>query len=111
MTIEPVQSLDLIDFSGFSHRLAAWEQEKETALPTSFLEQPGSICLFLGPEGGLHSDDLQLLRQWAFITFSLGSKILRGETAALAAMAIVQYLTGSLQPSKGAAVSVQALVS
>ncbi len=99
MVIEPVQALDRIDFSGCSHRLAAWEQETENALPTAFVQQPGTICLFLGPEGGLHDEDLQLLHRWEFTTFSLGPKILRGETATLAAIAIVQYLTGTLQPT------------
>ena len=99
MRISPAVSLDSADFSSFSHRLAAWEQEKHTALPNSFADQPGAICLFLGPEGGLHADDLHVLQHWNFTTFSLGASILRGETAALAAMSIIQYLTGTLQPS------------
>ena len=105
MLILPVTALDQADFSACPHRLAAWEQERTTALPTSFIEQPGPLCLFLGPEGGLHDLDLQVLNQWRFTTFSLGPRILRGETAALAAIAIVQYLTGSLQPAVGTAVA------
>lgn len=99
MIITPVTSLNSADFSSCNHRLAAWEQEMHIALPTSFVENQGSICLFLGPEGGLHADDLHILQQWHFTTFSLGPRILRGETAALAAMSIVQYLTGTLQPA------------
>jgi 16S rRNA (uracil1498-N3)-methyltransferase len=57
--------------------------------------------LLLGPEGGLNGEDLHVLRQWDFATFSLGPRILRGETAALAALAIVQYLSGALQPDPG----------
>ena len=57
-----------------------------------------STGLFLGPEGGLHADDLHTLGTMGFTTFSLGPRILRGETATLAAVAIVQYLTGSLRP-------------
>jgi len=98
MVIAPVQSLDQVDFSAFPHRLAAWEEEMETGLPTTFVHQPGPICLLLGPEGGLHDDDRQQLGQWSFTSFSLGPRILRGETACLAAMAIVQYLTGTLKP-------------
>lgn len=101
MHIEPVAALAQADFSTCTHRLAAWEQEQSAALPTSFIEHPGAICLFLGPEGGLHGEDLQILQQQQFATFSLGSKILRGETAALAAMSIIQYLTGTLQPAAG----------
>ena len=99
MRIEPVTALAQADFSACTHRLAAWEQEQTAALPTSFIGQPGAVCLFLGPEGGLHSEDLQILQQQQFTTFSLGPRILRGETAALAAMSIIQYLTGTLQPA------------
>jgi 16S rRNA (uracil1498-N3)-methyltransferase len=98
MRIHPVVTLDQADFSLFRHRLAAWELDRHTALPSFFPDHPGGICLLLGPEGGFHADDLAVLRHRNFTTFSLGPEILRGETAALAAMAIVQYFTGALQP-------------
>ena len=101
MTILPATELAQIDFGPFVHRLAAWEEERQTPLPTNFADHPGPICLLLGPEGGLHADDLQALRQADFSTFSLGPRILRGETAALAAVSIVQYLAGALQPAAG----------
>ncbi len=100
MTILPVTPLSQVDFTPFAHCLAAWEGEQQAALPTTFVDQ-GAICLLLGPEGGLHAEDLQVLRHWNFATFSLGPRILRGETAALAAMAIVQYHAGALQPAIG----------
>jgi len=100
MTILPIRPLDQLDLAPYVHRLAAWEEERHTSLPTDFVDRPGPICLLLGPEGGLHADDLQVLRQGQFTAFSLGPLILRGETAALAATAIVQFLAGSLQPAK-----------
>jgi len=99
MTLLPATPLDRIDFSPHIHRLAAWEEEREAGLPTGFADRPGPICLLLGPEGGLHTDDLQILWQADFTTFSLGPLILRGETAALAATAIVQYHAGALRPA------------
>lgn len=99
MTILPATALAQIDFVPFVHRLAAWEEEQLAPLPTNFADHPGPICLLLGPEGGLHADDLQVLRQAEFTTFSLGPRTLRGETAALAAVSIVQYLAGALQPA------------
>ncbi len=97
MTLLPAMPLADIDFSPYRHRLAAWEEERQSALPTEFVDRPGSVCVLLGPEGGLHADDLQVLRHWRFSTFSLGPRILRGETAALTAIAIVQYLAGALR--------------
>jgi len=99
MTVLPAMPLARIDFTAYPHRLAAWEEERQSALPTGFVDLPGPVCVLLGPEGGLHADDIQVLRHWQFATFSLGPRILRGETAALAAMAIVQYLGGALRPA------------
>lgn len=98
MAILPITTIAQADFTSFRHRLIAWEGERATALPTQFAEQPGTVCLLLGPEGGFHGDDLQIARQWDFTAFSLGPLILRGETAALAATSIIRYLSGGLQP-------------
>ena len=49
----------------------------------------GGIALAVGPEGGWTEDELQLFHQAAWISASLGSTILRAETAAMAATAVV----------------------
>ena len=99
MLIRPATALADLDCSPFVHRLAAWEGERSQGLPGAMGERPGPICLFLGPEGGLHGDDLRLLRERLFTTVSLGHLILRGETATLASIAIIQYQTGVLLPA------------
>lgn len=99
MKIAPVTLIGDADFSGYDYRLVAWEEEQSAPLPTGFIEQPGSICLLLGSEGGLQASEIAALQQQRFSSFSLGPRILRGETATLAAVSIVQYLSGALQPS------------
>ncbi|MCL1979707.1 MAG: 16S rRNA (uracil(1498)-N(3))-methyltransferase [Proteobacteria bacterium] len=99
MRILPITPLTQFDTTAFRHRLVAWEEEQSAPLPADLSDRPGSVCLVLGPEGGLHEDDLATLRQRQCTTFSLGPLILRGETAALAATAIIQYLAGSLGPT------------
>ena len=98
MLIRPVLPLSELDTDPFLHRLAAWENEPEQGLPPDLGAHAGPICLLLGPEGGLGAEDLNLLQQRQFRTISLGALILRGETAALAAVAIIQYQTGALRP-------------
>lgn len=99
MQIAPVTPLDQADFAA-GIRLAAWEGERTASLePALIAAAKGPICLFLGPEGGLHPEDLTALQRASFTTFSLGPRILRGETATLTALAIVQYLAGALQPA------------
>lgn len=55
-----------------------------------------SITVFIGPEGGLSSDEIRLLEDMGAAGFSLGRNILRTETAAIAAAAIILYELGEI---------------
>ncbi len=58
------------------------------------------LLLLVGPAGGFEAAEMSLLRAAAFQLASLGPRILRAETAALAAVAIAQSTWGDLgQPS------------
>jgi 16S rRNA (uracil1498-N3)-methyltransferase len=55
----------------------------------------GPTALFTGPEGGFDPSERDLLRAQPFVTpVSLGPRILRADTAALAALAVWQALSG-----------------
>lgn len=54
----------------------------------------GRICLLIGAEGGLSTDELALAMQHGFNAVRLGPRVLRTETAALAAIAALQTLWG-----------------
>jgi 16S rRNA (uracil1498-N3)-methyltransferase len=54
------------------------------------------ITLAVGPEGGWTEDELQSFQQSGWIAASLGNTILRAETAAIAATAIVASTISSL---------------
>jgi 16S rRNA (uracil1498-N3)-methyltransferase len=52
-------------------------------------------AILVGPEGGFHRDELDLLRNLDFVTaVGLGPRILRADTAALAALSCWQALAG-----------------
>ena len=53
-----------------------------------------SVCLLVGPEGGMDPQEVQLARQAGFVSCQLGPRVLRTETAALAALAAMQTLAG-----------------
>ena len=51
---------------------------------------PDSLLFVLGPEGGFHPEEVVDLEQGGFRAASLGSSILRGEPAALTALAVAK---------------------
>ena len=59
-------------------------------------EFSGTVILTGGPEGGWTEQEQQTAKQFGFISFSLGASILRGETAPLAALSIIQSCLGNL---------------
>jgi len=60
------------------------------------LELADELCLVTGPEGGFSEAELESARQSGFAVARLGPRILRAETAPLAALAIVQSRFGDL---------------
>jgi 16S rRNA (uracil1498-N3)-methyltransferase len=55
----------------------------------------GKLALLIGPEGGFDPSERRMLRALAFVApASLGPRILRAETAAVAALAVIQAAWG-----------------
>lgn len=52
---------------------------------------PQTVLLFIGPEGGLTAEETSLARRHGVQVVTLGARILRAETAALACVANVMY--------------------
>jgi 16S rRNA (uracil1498-N3)-methyltransferase len=72
-------------------RIVLAESEQQALLRDVVKPQTaeGEIVLAVGPEGGWTEGELQSFRQSGWISASLGNTILRAETAAMAATAIV----------------------
>ncbi len=75
-----------------------WEDENSQPLSPALLKNNQATVLLIGPEGGFHTDEVSFARDLGFSTVSLGPRILRAETAALTATAIIQYLNQNLDP-------------
>ena len=56
----------------------------------------GSVCLLSGPEGGFTGHERELAKAAGFTPLRLGPRVLRTETAALAALSAIQTLWGDL---------------
>ncbi len=73
--------------------------EEERALPLSTaVASVGArpLALVIGPEGGLTREEVNALRAKGAIGVTLGRLVLRTETAALAALAVLRHLDGEL---------------
>jgi 16S rRNA (uracil1498-N3)-methyltransferase len=85
----PMRVQEAVKFAG-APRILLNESEQEDTLREVLFAHKGAnqILLAFGPEGGWAEDELQLFRNEGWISASLGSTILRVETAAIAATAI-----------------------
>lgn len=74
-----------------------WEQGGERfGTVLNRFRETDEIRLFTGPEGGFSEGEIEAASQNGFVTVSLGKRILRAETAAISAVAIVQFSLGDM---------------
>lgn len=59
-------------------------------------DKPLDVFVFIGPEGGFTEEEVELAETEGATLFGLGPRILRAETAAAAAVTLVQYEFGAL---------------
>ncbi len=90
----------------FAHLVAGWDaarrlvfcdEDVEVADPVAVLAglSPSPLAMLIGPEGGFADDErAALLKLPNVVRLSLGPRILRADTAAVAALALVQAVVG-----------------
>ena len=67
----------------------------EASLPLAVQNAAQPIAVLIGPEGGFADEErAALLQQPNIVRLSLGPRILRADTAAVAALALVQAVLG-----------------
>ena len=88
--------VDIIDWDDALERLGQcaavlvpYEEERTTRLRDLRFVTNGEIALVIGPEGGFEAAEVAALRAAGAMTFTMGEIILRTETAAVAAAALV----------------------
>ncbi len=99
-TVEPVRNLKaILPELGENQCLVPWEGE--LCLPlVDVLKQPRpegkAVLLLIGPEGGFDSNEVEAVRSTGAHLVHLGPRVLRTETAASVAIAMIQALWGDL---------------
>lgn len=90
--VELPVSLDKLDFSAFDTVLAAYENEHAVSLKAALREGCGTrMAIVIGPEGGFSDAEIETLIRKGARTVSLGTRILRTETAGMAMLAQILY--------------------
>jgi 16S rRNA (uracil1498-N3)-methyltransferase len=89
---DPMKLSNYLSGEQSASRIVLAETESEVQL-RDLSAGTGAIALAIGPEGGWTSEELQLFSRAGWTSASLGSTILRAETAAISALAIVQALS------------------
>lgn len=91
-------AVEAANHTGQELRLILWEAEREHSLreALSVGGKPESVIVAIGPEGGFDPLEVRHFSQHGFQPVSLGSRILRTETASIAILAIIQYKWGEM---------------
>jgi 16S rRNA (uracil1498-N3)-methyltransferase len=78
-----------------ARRILFCDERMEAATPAEALTTPGPWAILIGPEGGFAPEEAARLRALPFvIPVTLGPRILRAETAAVAALTLWQATLG-----------------
>ena len=90
------------DLKGALEAASAYENklfacEFATASEVSMEKMQGSTALVVGSEGGFSAEEAELASAMGYRQISLGKRILRAETAAIALSSIVLYALGELR--------------
>ncbi|MBX5144652.1 16S rRNA (uracil(1498)-N(3))-methyltransferase [Rhizobium lentis] len=94
---EPVRLLDLLDRWPHERRIIYCDEGDagQNPLPVLSTITERHLALLVGPEGGFSEEERARLRSLDFVTaIPLGPRILRADTAAVAALAVVQAAIG-----------------
>jgi 16S rRNA (uracil1498-N3)-methyltransferase len=89
---DPLQLAAVLKTVDAPIRILLAETEQENSLAAALQDKNGDIALAIGPEGGWTAEEMQLFSTYGWVHTTLGPRILRAETAAIAALAITSSL-------------------
>jgi 16S rRNA (uracil1498-N3)-methyltransferase len=82
-------------------KLVCWEEERQQGLRQilQMLAGQSPVVVLIGPEGGLTAQEVAVAQSYGFHPVTLGPRLLRTETAAIAVTSIIRYSFGGFEPS------------
>ncbi|NLN40714.1 MAG: 16S rRNA (uracil(1498)-N(3))-methyltransferase [Clostridiales bacterium] len=100
----PMTFSQAIKTASHSTKIIFWEGEREVDLK-KYLDEKNinhhnnekDIGIIIGPEGGLNDQEVALAKEYGWDTITLGPRILRTETAGMAALAAIMFYTEEMK--------------
>ena len=90
----PLNLGDLLDEWDPKRRLYFCDETRDARMLTE-AAAPGPAAILIGPEGGFHPEEAARLRSLSYVTpVALGPRVLRADTAAVAALTLWQAMVG-----------------
>ena len=99
---EVLEAMNLVDAAAGldGPAIALWEGERTASLREALVGAidggTSDLRLFVGPEGGFEADEAEVLKASGAALATLGARILRSETAGVAAVTLAMYELGEL---------------
>ncbi len=94
---KPLGFKKLLNLSAsYDLKIAFWKKASQKldtlGKDPSFLK----IIILIGPEGGFSETEMRMAKEKGFLSYSLGPRILRAETASISSCALVQHILGDI---------------
>jgi len=77
-------------------KIAFWEKASQQIITIKKSPSNKKILVLIGPEGGFSTSEIKSAGKKGFLSYSLGPRILRAETASISACTLVQHLLGDI---------------
>ncbi len=77
-----------------SYLIFPWEREMHNSMQSAIDKKQTDVSVFIGPEGGITEEEKNRLVNAGAKSVTLGKRILRAETAAIAALSVCCYEMG-----------------
>lgn len=104
--VDPVCTLtELLSAAGQNRIIVPWEEDQSLSLADLGHQEPfnyaQALFLVIGPEGGFSREEIERLKAGGAVIVNLGPRILRSDTAAAAAITLVQAAWGDFSRGVG----------
>lgn len=91
---QAIDFAELTERAKRTHMIFLWERELHGVMQSAIDKTAKDVAVFVGPEGGITEPEKIELTNSGAQAVTLGKRILRAETAAIAALSVVYYEMG-----------------